>query len=540
MLDALLSSQKNVSFDTRFLEARKRLDSFKGIKPKSPPKTFEGKLRKYQREGLGWLHFLREYGFGGCLADDMGLGKTVQVLGLLEARRTRRVPAGQSMLAPTNVPDQQGGEQKEPDAAMTTVTAAAAKCKRRPSIVVVPKSLIFNWIEEAEKFTPRLKFFNYTGTDRKQRMKKCDGFDVLITTYGTLRKDIAELAKVHFDYAVLDESQAIKNASAQVAKASQLIVADHRLAMTGTPVENHLGELWSLFEFLNPGMLGASGKFEKLTRLGKSSEKERKRVVRSLSKAMQPFVLRRTKEQVLKDLPAKTEQTLFCDMTPAQKKKYEELKTFYQVKLQKKVETEGIGKSKIHVLEALLRLRQAACDPRLLNKDNKPGAKLELLQQQVEEVVAEGHKVLVFSQFTSLLALVREQFDAARISYEYLDGQTSNRQVPVSRFQNEPSVSAFLISLKAGGHGLNLTAADYVYLLDPWWNPAVEAQAIDRAHRMGQTRPVIAYRVICRDTVEEKIVELQQSKRDLANSIIQADESMLRTLTAEDIKLLLD
>ena len=227
-------------------------------------------------------------------------------------------------------------------------------------------------------------------------------------------------------------------------------------------------------------------------------------------------------------------------MTPAQKKKYEELKTFYQVKLQKKVETEGIGKSKTHVLEALLRLRQAACDPRLLNKDNKPGAKLELLQQQVEEVVAEGHKVLVFSQFTSLLALVREQFDAAKINYEYLDGQTSNRQVPVSRFQNEPSVSAFLISLKAGGHGLNLTAADYVYLLDPWWNPAVEAQAIDRAHRMGQTRPVIAYRVICRDTVEEKILELQKSKRDLADSIIRADESMLRTLTADDIKLLLD
>lgn len=546
MLDAMLASQKNVSFDASFLEARKRLDSFKGVKPKSPPKTFQGKLRKYQREGLGWLHFLRKYGFGGCLADDMGLGKTVQVLGLLEARRTRRVPAGQSVLAAVpNLLNPLKGEQNKTDApaappVQTTIMAAAEKCKRRPSIVVVPKSLIFNWVEEARKFTPHLRFFNYTGTDRKQRLSKCDGFDVLITTYGTLRKDIVELSKVHFDYAVLDESQAIKNASAQVAKASQLIVADHRLAMTGTPVENHLGELWSLFEFLNPGMLGASGKFEKLTRLGKSSEKERKRVVRSLSKAMQPFVLRRTKEQVLRDLPAKTEQTLFCDMTPAQKKKYDELKTFYQVKLQKKVETEGIGKSKIHVLEALLRLRQAACDPRLLDKDNQPGAKLELLQQQVEEVVAEGHKVLVFSQFTSLLALVRAQFDAANIKYEYLDGQTSNREVPVNRFQTDPSVSAFLISLKAGGHGLNLTAADYVYLLDPWWNPAVEAQAIDRAHRMGQTRPVIAYRVICRDTVEDKILELQKSKRDLADSIVQADESMLRRLTADDIKLLLD
>ena len=331
LLDAMLSSQKNVSFDARFLEARERLNSFQGIKPKSPPKTFEGKLRKYQREGLGWLHFLRQYGFGGCLADDMGLGKTVQVLGLLEARRTRRVPAGQSILAPRPAADQSsaGSEQEEAEAVMTTVMAAANKCKRRPSIVVVPKSLIFNWIEEAEKFTPQLRVFNYTGTDRKRRLTKRDGFDVLITTYGTLRKDIVDLARVHFDYAVLDESQAIKNASAQVAKASQLIVADHRLAMTGTPVENHLGELWSLFEFLNPGMLGASSKFEKLTRLGKSSEKERKRVMRSLSKAMQPFVLRRTKEQVLKDLPAKTEQTLFCDMTAAQKKKYDELKSYY-------------------------------------------------------------------------------------------------------------------------------------------------------------------------------------------------------------------
>lgn len=540
MLDAMLDAQEYVSFDEQFLKVRKRLDSFKGVKPKTPPKTFVGTLREYQREGLGWLHFLCEYGFGGCLADDMGLGKTVQVLGMLEKRRTRRVPSGQSSLV--SVPESKAAAGESTRAAPvvhTEIMAAAARCKRRPSIVVVPKSLIFNWIEEAEKFTPKLFFFNYTGTGRKQRLSKCDSFDVLITTYGTLRKDIVDLANIHFDYAILDESQAIKNASAQVAKASQLIVADHRLAMTGTPVENHLGELWSLFEFLNPGMLGASGKFEKLTRIGKSSEKESQVMTRALVRALQPFVLRRTKEQVLEDLPAKTEQTLFCDMTPVQRKKYEELKKFYQVKLKKKVDTEGIGKTKIHVLEALLRLRQAACDPRLLDKDNKPGAKLELLQQQIEEVVAEGHKVLVFSQFTSLLTLVREQFDAGKIRYEYLDGQTSDRQAPVARFQNAPSVSAFLISLKAGGHGLNLTAADYVFLLDPWWNPAVEAQAIDRAHRMGQTRPVIAYRMICRDTVEEKIVELQKSKRELADSIIQADESTLQSLTAEDIQMLL-
>ena len=543
VLDALLDSQPNVKFDQTFETTRNRLSQFKGIKPKTPPKGFCGTLRKYQKEGLGWLHFLRQYGFGGCLADDMGLGKTVQVLSLLESRRTRRNVSDQSLLVS---PELSGDPEHKSDKntvgtnsnVLTDLTKAVGQCKKRPSIVVVPKSLIFNWIQEAEKFTPRLRMVNYTGTDRRQRMKKLAGFDTLITTYGTLRKDIQELSQVHFDYAILDESQAIKNASAQVAKASQLICADHRLAMTGTPVENHLGELWSLFEFLNPGMLGVLSKFDQLTRINKVSDKEKEIVTRALTKTIQPFVLRRTKEQVLKDLPAKTEQTLFCDMLPGQRKKYDELKRFYQVKLKKKVETEGIGKAKIHVLEALLRLRQAACDPRLLDQDAKPGAKLELVQQQIESVVAEGHKVLVFSQFTSLLSLIRGQFDAAGINYEYLDGKTNDRQSPVTRFQNDKSVSAFLISLKAGGHGLNLTAADYVYLMDPWWNPAVEAQAIDRAHRMGQTRPVIAYRVICRDTVEEKIIELQKSKKELADSIIQADGSMLKKLTASDIQLL--
>ena len=545
ILDALLDSQPNVKFDQTFQTTRKKLSQFKGIKPKTPPKGFCGTLRKYQKEGLGWLHFLRQYGFGGCLADDMGLGKTVQVLSLLESRRTRRNVSDQSLLISPELSSGSGqGDEKNKGVTnsrvLTDLTKAVSQCKKRPSIVVVPKSLIFNWIQEAEKFTPRLRLVNYTGTDRRQRIKKTAGFDLLITTYGTLRKDIQELSQVHFDYAILDESQAIKNASAQVAKASQLIRADHRLAMTGTPVENHLGELWSLFEFLNPGMLGVSSKFDQLTRMNKVGDREKKVVTKTLTKTIQPFVLRRNKEQVLKDLPAKTEQTLFCDMLPGQRKKYDELKHYYQVKLKKKVETEGIGKTKIHVLEALLRLRQAACDPRLLDQDAKPGAKLELVQQQIESVVAEGHKVLVFSQFTSFLSLIRERFDAAGIKYEYLDGKTNDRQSPVTRFQNDKFVSAFLISLKAGGHGLNLTAADYVYLMDPWWNPAVEAQAIDRAHRMGQTRPVIAYRVICRDTVEEKIVELQKSKRELAQSIIQADGSMLKNLTVSDIQLLLN
>lgn len=541
LLDAMLATkeeeQVEIKLDKGFKQFRKKLQSFSGVKPKTPPHGFQGELRKYQQDGLGWLHFLREFKLGGCLADDMGLGKTVQVLALLESRRTRRLTDG-SKKTKRSAPQRPVDAKDDEEFPLIDV---AATLKRKPSLVVVPKSLIFNWIDEAAKFAPKLRFLNYTGSDRKSRASGIDCFDVVITTYGTMRKDITELTSIEFDYAILDESQAIKNAKAQCAKASRLIRADHRLAMTGTPIENHLGELWSLFEFLNPGMLGGSRQFAGLIRQKKGcgAEEEHKDTIAALSRALQPFILRRTKEQVLTDLPAKTEQTLYCDMTPKQKKKYEELKEYYRVKLNKQVETEGLANAKIQILEALLRLRQVACDPRLMDDEARPGAKIELLAQQLGEVVSEGHKVLVFSQFTKLLGLVRDQFDKDGIEYEYLDGKTSNRKKCVKRFQENPNVSTFLISLKAGGHGLNLTAADYVYLLDPWWNPAVEAQAIDRAHRMGQQRPVIAYRMICRETVEEKIVELQQSKQELADSIIRADESLIRSLTTDDLQLLL-
>jgi superfamily II DNA or RNA helicase len=536
LLDAMLVDQQ-VSVDKGFKDFRKKLRSFSGVKPKSPPRGFQGKLRKYQSEGLGWLHFLREFNLGGCLADDMGLGKTIQVLSLLESRRTRRITVPCSTTKVKKTAKSKADKKAE---LVPTIVSAATQLKRKPSIVVVPKSLIFNWIEEGAKFTPRLRILNYTGTARRENIEEAismGGFDVLLTTYGTMRKDISELSQVEFDYAILDESQAIKNSKAQCAKSSRLIRADHRLAMTGTPIENHLGELWSLFEFLNPGMLGGSTNFARLTNQKKSNEFEREETLNALSKAISPFLLRRTKEQVLTDLPPKTEQTLYCDMLPPQKKAYNELKEYYRVKLAKKVETDGIGRSKIQVLEALLRLRQVACDPRLLDDKAKPGAKLELLQRQIAEIVSEGHKVLVFSQFTSLLSLVKQQFDEAEIKYEYLDGKSSKRASSVKRFQQDESVSAFLISIKAGAHGLNLTAADYVFLLDPWWNPAVEAQAIDRAHRMGQKNPVIAYRMICRDTVEEKIVSLQQSKRDLADRIVRSDESLIRSLTADDLRV---
>ncbi len=507
LLDALLAAQDDVQVDERFDEYRRRLRSFEGVQAADAPRGFVGALRPYQQEGLGWLNFLREFRLGGCLADDMGLGKTVQVLAMLEARRAQALADGQA---------------------------------RKPSLVVVPKSLVFNWIDEAARFAPRLRVLNYAGLDRVSLREQFADYDVILATYGILRRDIVELRSVPFDYAILDESQAIKNAHSQAAKASRLVQAEHRLAMTGTPIENHLGELWSLFEFLNPGMLGRSRTFAALTKGGRK-DGDADSSLPLLASALRPFMLRRTKEQVLSELPEKTEQTLFCEMPPKQRKLYDELREFYRTSLNQRVSELGFNKAKIHVLEALLRLRQAACHPGLVDpkRATEPSAKLELLTERISETVAEGHKALIFSQFTSLLTLVRQQFDAQGLTYEYLDGQTQDRGAKVKRFQQDADCPLFLISLKAGGHGLNLTAADYVYILDPWWNPAAEAQAVDRAHRIGQLRHVFAYRLICRDTVEEKIVELQREKRELADAIIAADGNVIGNLTAEDLQLLL-
>ncbi len=505
LLDAMLSEQDDLQVDRKFRQFRERLRSFEGVKPKEAPKTFQGTLRDYQKEGLGWFFFLQSLGLGGCLADDMGLGKTVQVLALLEQRRTRRLKKGET---------------------------------RRPTIVVVPKSLIFNWIDEAKKFTPKLKVADYTGLERRERVGDLDDYHLILTTYGTLRRDIAVLKDHRFDYAILDESQAIKNATSQSAKACRLLQSDQRLALTGTPIENHLGELWSLFEFLNPGMLGRTGAFASLCKSTQAGESD---ALGDLSRAIAPFMLRRTKQQVLTELPDKTEQTLYCDLLPKDRKAYNELRNFYRDKLNKKIEQKGLKQSKIHVLEALLRMRQAACHVGLVDKKKagQTSAKLDVLLQQVREIVAEGHKALVFSQFTSLLAIVRNQLEKEGIVYEYLDGKTRKRKEKVERFQTDEACPLFLISLKAGGSGLNLTAADYVFILDPWWNPAAEAQAIDRTHRIGQTQQVFAYRIIARDTVEEKVLELQKSKRDLANAIISADDSLIRNLTAEDLQLIM-
>jgi superfamily II DNA or RNA helicase len=544
LLDVLLAEheRENVAVDQTFAQLREKLRSFEGVRPGQEPASFVGELRHYQREGLGWLQFLDEFGFGGCLADDMGLGKTIQVLAHLEQRRVASGPR-----------ESKGRRKRDDGRRPSPVVEGAhrpslvADGAHRPSLVVVPRSLVFNWIEEARRFTPELSVLNYTGHERSAVRDRLNDVDLVVTTYGTIRRDIARLRDQEFDYAILDEAQAIKNASSQAAKACRLLRARRRLAMTGTPVENHLGELWSLFEFLNPGMLGKSRKLTglvaKTRRRAVEPDGEREPAVDAtlLTRALRPFLLRRTKQQVLAELPAKTEQTLYCELDPTDRELYEELRDHYRLALVDRVKKFGLQKSKIHVLEALLRLRQAACHPGLLDKKkiDSGSSKLETLLEQLTEVIAEGHKALVFSQFTSLLAIVRRRLDGRQMVYEYLDGKTVKRQSKVERFQTDPDCRLFLISLKAGGQGLNLTAADYVFILDPWWNPAVEAQAVDRAHRMGQQRHVFAYRLIARDTVEEKILLLQNQKRDLAQAIVSADKSLLGNLTADDLQLLL-
>lgn len=504
LLDVLLAALPDVDVDETLAAGRAELRKFEGVRTVPVPRGFVGTLRGYQEDGLSWFGFLRRFALGGCLADDMGLGKTIQVLAMLEARREEG--AGLSLL-------------------------------------VVPRSLVFNWIREAARFTPQLVVHDLSHADRSIEDLDSVEAHLAITTYGTLRRDIARLGSRRFDYVILDEAQAIKNAGTATAKACRLLQADHRLALSGTPIENRIEELWSLFEFLNPGMLGAATTFSSATRTlatlqpnasGGSAQE-------LLSRALRPVVLRRTKAMVAKELPARIEQTIEVELEPSQRAFYEQLRSQYATSLLDRVERDGIGKSRMHILEALLRLRQAACHPGLVDptKASLPSAKLDAVVPALQEIAAEGNKVLVFSQFTSFLSLLRARLDAMELPYEYLDGRTRDRQARVDRFQSADGPPLFLISLKAGGHGLNLTAAEYVYLLDPWWNPAVEAQAIDRAHRIGQTSQVIATRVVARDTIESKILELQASKRALADAILSEDRGGLAAVGREELQLLL-
>lgn len=502
LVDAFLSAKEDVEYDEKFLGLKQQLEVMADDETLGqPPKDFHGELRHYQQEGLSWLKMLQACHLGGCLADDMGLGKTVQVLALMAERF------------------QQPKEQQ------------------RPNLVVVPKSLMFNWVAEVEKFAPHLKVLEYSGVNRAELREEFTNVNLIVTTYGMLRRDILSLKNVEFDYVVLDEAQTIKNANSQVAKAARLLNAQHRIALSGTPIENHLGDLWSIFEFLNPSLLGRSSLFKSV--VVNQAEDE---TVDRISRGLRPFILRRTKGQVASELPAKFEETLFCEMGAEQRRRYEELQTHYRDSLLGVVEKNGLGQSQMHILEALLRLRQAACHPGLLDDSlvDEQSAKFDVLIPYLEELREGGHKALVFSQFTSLLGIVKRHLDRAGMKYAYLDGKTRKRKQIVEEFQESDETSVFLISLKAGGLGLNLTAADYVFLLDPWWNPAVEAQAIDRAHRVGQSRQVFAYRMICKNSIEEKVAELQKRKRELADTILETNQGLpFKDMTMDDLHELL-
>ena len=500
LLEAILAGESDVELDTAFKTAREALKTFERIEMREEPETFKGSLRPYQREGLGWMHFLQNFGFGGCLADDMGLGKTIQILALLEDRRLKR-RAGENI---------------------------------GPSLVVVPRSLVFNWKQEAARFTPELRVKDHTSALRSHG--PFDDWDVVLSTYGTLRSDVMRWQGTLFDYAILDEAQAIKNATTESARAARMIRAKHRLALSGTPVENRMSELISIFSFLNPSLAAGSVALAELAS-DKATGPERE----VLARGLRPYVLRRRKEDVLPDLPPKFEETLYCELGVEQRKLYEEMREHYRFRITALLETQGLSKSRIQVLEALLRLRQVSCSPGLVDDKRRDfkDAKIEALLPRLQEVVAEGHKALVFSQFTSYLGLLRPRLEELGLNHAYLDGSTRDRKTVVDKFESDPKTSIFLISLKAGGLGLNLTSADYVFILDPWWNPAVEMQAIARAHRIGQTKPVFAYRMVARDTVEEKVLELQEKKRELVETLLGEDKGSIASLKREDIELLL-
>ncbi|HMN95500.1 MAG TPA: DEAD/DEAH box helicase [Phycisphaerales bacterium] len=513
LVEAALGAEA-VDRDEATARIRAGLRSFEGVEPRDPQESFVGELRPYQREGLGWLTALRGFGLGGCLADDMGLGKTIQVLALLDARRAEREQAGAGAEGP------------------------------RASVVVAPRSLVHNWLREAERFVPQLRVVDASGTERSFERERLDECDVVVTTYGVMRSEIAAMREAEFDYVVLDEAQAIKNAASQTARAAKLLRSRHRLALSGTPVENHLGELWSLVEFLNPALFAAGGPTGRgdgepgAIRTGDLADPA---LAAAAARVVRPFLLRRTKAQVAPQLPDRIEKTLLCRLEGAQRTLYARLRDEVRGSVLGTIDRVGVRRSGIAVLEGLLRLRQAACHPGLIDpsKSEEPAAKLESLLPTLEELAQEGHKTLVFSQFTSLLDLVEPRLERAGLRFERLDGSTRDREARVNRFIADPECPVFLISLKAGGLGLNLTAADHVVLLDPWWNPAVEAQAIDRAHRIGQHRTVVATRLIAEETVEQRILELQARKREIADAIVGEARGPLASMTREDIEELL-
>ncbi len=503
VIDELYENRDEVELVMQLEAKYENLKDFNKIKEIEPPNGLRSILRPYQVSGYQWLNYLREVSWGGILADDMGLGKTVQALSFMQHYKNEN--------------------------------------ESLQSLVVCPTTLIYNWENEIKKFTPDLTYHIHHGPTRSRDKESFKNFDIIITTYGTLRSDIKLLVHVPFDYMVLDESQAIKNPASKVTKAASLLNARHRLCMSGTPLQNNTFDLFAQMNFLNPGMLGSMEFFRQefaipIDKLGDPERKEH------LKKIIYPFILRRTKEQVAKDLPEKTETILFCEMEEEQRSIYDAYRNDFRTQILGNIESQGIHKSQLTILQGLMKLRQICDSPAILNETEKfenHSIKLDELTREITENIS-NHKALVFSQFLGMLGLIREKLDQLGVKYEYFDGSTSapNREIAIQSFQNDETVRVFLISLKAGGVGLNLTAADYVYIVDPWWNPAVEQQAIDRTHRIGQEKNIFAYRMICKDTIEDKIMQLQDKKRALAKDLIADDTSFVKSLTKEDVEYL--
>ncbi len=503
VIDELYENRDEGEISFALDEKFEKIRSFKNIPEISTPPNLQAVLRPYQIAGYQWLSYLNDVGWGGILADDMGLGKTVQALTMLEYYKN---------------------------------TNSSLK-----AIVICPTTLIYNWQNEVKKFTPSLTYHIHHGNTRSRDIEELEKHNIIITTYGTLRSDINMLLKVLFDYVILDESQAIKNPSSKVTKAASLLTAKNRLCMSGTPLQNNTFDIFAQMNFLNPGLLGSMEFFrnEFATPIDKFGEQVQKEHLRKL---LYPFILRRTKEQVAKDLPEKTETILFCEMEKEQRLIYDAFRNSYREKILGTIDEQGIDKSQLTILQGLMKLRQICDSPSILNEEDKypnHSIKLDELSRELYENIGD-HKVLIFSQFLGMLALIKEKLEEQNIPFVYFDGSTSpiERENAIQEFQNDEDCRVFLISLKAGGVGLNLTAADYVYIVDPWWNPAVEQQAIDRTHRIGQTKNIFAYRMICIDTIEDKILQLQERKKILAKELISDETGFVKALTKADVEYL--
>ncbi|MBN2365680.1 MAG: SNF2 helicase associated domain-containing protein [Calditrichaeota bacterium] len=504
LVDMLVKLADTVDVDNEYQKWENDYTKFNRIESIDISKLFKGKLRDYQKTGLDWLNFLNKFYVGGILADDMGLGKTIQVIALMVHLK------GKNDLSP-------------------------------PTLIVVPLTVLHNWDREIRRFAPSIKSLIYHGSKagREEMASNFAEYDVILLSYGILLQDQQILQENEWNYIILDESQKIKNSSTKTYKAIGKLRSHHRLCLTGTPVENSIADLWSQFNFLNPGMLGNLDQFE--NRFGKNgnNKSENEDLLRRI---IHPFILRRKKEDVLSELPERTDIVQFIDMTENQQKIYHKWLIFYRSHIFEQIQTNGLSRSRFKVLEALTYLRQLSCHPAIFdpNIDLRDSGKFQLLEEMMEELIQEGHKILIFSQFVRFLTLARDLMDNREWRYEYLDGSTRNRDKVIANFQKNSEIKIFLISLKAGGLGLNLTAADYVIHLDPWWNPAVEQQATDRAHRIGQKNRVFVYKYILRNSVEEKILELQESKKKLSKNLIKSEDGFLKQLSAEDLRLIFE